>query len=180
MNIIPTALPEVLIIEPDVFGDERGYFFESYHVEKFREAGIPFIFVQDNESKSAKGVLRGLHYQSPPFEQGKLVRVIKGRVLDVAVDIRSTSPTFGKWVSVELSESNKRMCWIPSGFAHGFVSLEEGTIFSYKCTQLYNKAAERSIRWNDPQLAIHWGYDKPLLSAKDETAPLLHEIIPDF
>jgi dTDP-4-dehydrorhamnose 3,5-epimerase len=122
-----------------------------------------------------KGVLRGLHFQLPPFDQGKLIRVIRGAVLDVAVDIRRNSPTFGKWISVELSEENKQLCWIPSGFAHGFVTLTDDTVFSYKCTNYYNKPSERSIRWNDPGLSIEWGIENPLLSQKDAAAPLLAE-----
>lgn len=171
MEIIPTEIPDVLIIKPKVFADDRGYFFESYNLEKCTAAGIPAKFVQDNESKSAKGVLRGLHFQKPPFAQGKLVRVICGSVLDVAVDLRLQSPTYGKWVSVELTTKNKWMCWIPEGFAHGFLTLEENTIFSYKCTNFYNQASEGSIRWNDPALGIKWGIDNPSLSGKDIIAP---------
>ena len=138
MNVIKTGLDGLLIIEPDVYQDERGYFFESFNREKFIKIGLDFTFVQDNESKSAKGVLRGLHFQVPPFEQGKLVRVMKGAVLDVAVDLRKKSPTYGKWDCVELSEKNKRMYWIPAGFAHGFLTLEDDTVFFYKCTAVYN------------------------------------------
>lgn len=171
MEIIPTEIPDVLIIKPRIFADDRGYFFESYNREKFMAAGIEATFVQDNESKSAKGVLRGLHFQKPPFAQGKLVRVIRGAVLDVAVDLRQLSPTFGKWVAVELTAENKQMCWIPEGFAHGFLTLEDNTIFSYKCTNIYHQASEGSIRWNDPALGINWGTDNPSLSEKDITAP---------
>lgn len=171
MEIIPTEIPEVLIVKPQVFADDRGYFFESYNLEKFTAAGISAKFVQDNESKSAKGVLRGLHFQKPPFAQGKLVRVIRGAVLDVAVDLRQQSPTYGKWVAVKLTAENKWMCWIPEGFAHGFLTLEEETIFSYKCTNVYNQASEGSIRWNDPALGINWGTDNPNLSGKDSMAP---------
>lgn len=173
MEFLPLEIPEVLVIKPDVFTDDRGYFFESFHKEKFASNGIDLPFLQDNESKSQKGVLRGLHFQLPPFEQGKLVRVIKGAVLDVAVDIRKNSPTFGKWVSVTLSEENKLMCWIPSGFAHGFLTLYDNTIFSYKCTNVYNKASEGSIKWNDPAVGIDWGMSNPILSHKDLEAPLL-------
>lgn len=173
MEIVPLKIPDVLVIKPDVFADERGYFFESFQKEKFDTLGIKKNFLQDNESKSQKGVLRGLHYQLPPFAQGKLVRVIKGSVLDVAVDIRKHSLTFGKWVSVVLSEENKWMCWIPEGFAHGFISLENETIFSYKCTNIYHKPSERSILWNDSSLNINWGTETPILSPKDAEAPAL-------
>lgn len=173
MDFLPLELPEVIVVKPDVFSDDRGYFFESFQKEKFAAFGIDKPFVQDNESKSQKGVLRGLHFQLPPYAQGKLVRVVKGSVLDVAVDIRKNSPTFGKWVSVTLSEENKWMCWIPEGFAHGFITLEDNTIFAYKCTNIYHKASEGSIRWNDPKLSINWGTEQPLLSEKDAEAPLL-------
>lgn len=176
MQIEPTAIPDVILIKPDVFRDERGYFMESFHLEKFADLGITGKFVQDNESQSQKGVLRGLHFQRPPFAQGKLVRVIRGAVLDVAVDLRSNSPTFGKWVTMELSGENKWLCWIPEGFAHGFLTLEDNTVFSYKCTNFYHKASEGSIRWNDPQIGIEWGNISPSLSDKDAIAPLLNEI----
>src|SRR5690606_21623011 len=143
-------------------------------------AGIPDEFVQDNLSLSQKGVLRGLHYQAPPFGQGKLVSVLRGRVLDVAVDIRFGSPTFGKHVAVELSADNKRQLWIPEGFAHGFLSLENDTLFSYKCTNVYSKEHDRGVRWNDPALGIAWGIEEPLLSEKDTAQPLLSEIAADF
>ncbi|MCD4788545.1 MAG: dTDP-4-dehydrorhamnose 3,5-epimerase [Bacteroidales bacterium] len=172
MEIIKTKIPDLLIIKPDVFEDERGYFFESYNNEKFVKAGIDYKFVQDNESKSQKGVLRGLHFQNPPYAQGKLVRVMKGAVLDVAVDIRKNSPTYGQWASIELSESNKMMYWVPPGFAHGFVTLENNTVFFYKCTNLYNKQSEGSILWNDPDLNIDWIIDNPILSEKDKVSPL--------
>jgi dTDP-4-dehydrorhamnose 3,5-epimerase len=175
MEIIKSEIPDVLIIKPDVFQDERGYFFESFNEEKFREQGIDAHFVQDNESKSQKGVLRGLHFQRPPYAQGKLVRVMKGSVLDVAVDLRHNSAWFGKSVSIVLSESNKWMYWIPEGFAHGFLTLEENTVFFYKCTHLYHKAAEGSIRWNDPDLNINWGPSNPILSEKDQHAPFLKD-----
>ncbi len=177
MELIPTSIPEVLIIKPDVFGDERGYFFESYHEKKFQDFGISGSFIQDNESKSQKNVLRGLHFQREPFAQGKLIRVMSGAVLDVAVDIRRNSPTFGKWVSMVLSVENKYIAWIPVGFAHGFVTLEDNTIFTYKCTNFYNKESEGSIRWNDPELQINWGIDQPLLSEKDKLAPMLNEAV---
>jgi dTDP-4-dehydrorhamnose 3,5-epimerase len=177
MELIPTSIPDVKIIKPDVFGDDRGYFFESFHVDKFAAFGITDPFLQDNESRSQKNVLRGLHFQLPPFAQGKLIRVIRGAVLDIAVDIRRNSPTFGKWVSMELTGENKWICWIPAGFAHGFVTLEDDTIFTYKCSAMYNKASEGSIRWNDPDLNIDWGITDPLLSEKDKVAPLLRDAI---
>lgn len=175
MELIPTAISEIILIKPDVFSDDRGYFFESFHTEKFASLGINGPFVQDNESCSQKDVLRGLHYQLEPFAQGKLVRVIRGSVLDIAVDVRRNSPTFGKWVSMRLSGENKWICWIPKGFAHGFVTLEDDTVFTYKCSGLYNKASEASIRWNDPVLNIDWGISNPLLSDKDMVAPLFKD-----
>ena len=180
MEIIKTQIPGLLKIKPDVFEDERGYFFESYNREKFVQAGINYKFVQDNESKSQKGVLRGLHFQNPPHAQGKLVRVMKGAVLDVAVDIRKNSPTYGKWASIELSESNKMMYWIPPGFAHGFVTLENNTVFFYKCTNVYNKQSEGSIRWNDPDLNIDWKTKNPVLSEKDKIAPFFKDFESKF
>lgn len=180
MEIVETGIPDLLIVKPTVFEDHRGYFFESYNKEKFLQKGIDQNFVQDNESKSAKNVLRGLHFQKPPFAQGKLVRVMKGAVLDVAVDIRKMSPTYGKWASIVLTESNKWMYWIPPGFAHGFVTLEDDTVFFYKCTNMYNKASEGSIRWNDPDLNIDWGITEPLLSDKDREAPLFRDFISPF
>jgi dTDP-4-dehydrorhamnose 3,5-epimerase len=172
MEIIKTPLEGLLIIKPDVFEDERGYFFESYNREKFLAHGIDGVFVQDNESKSKKNVLRGLHFQNPPFAQGKLVRVLRGSVMDVAVDIRKSSLTYGQSSSIVLSERNKWMYWIPSGFAHGFLTLEDDTIFFYKCTNVYNKASEGAIRWNDPGLQINWGVSDPVISDKDKVAPL--------
>jgi len=175
MEIIKTPLAGLLIIKPDVFEDERGYFFESYNRDKFLAHGIDVTFVQDNESKSRKGVLRGLHFQNPPFDQGKLVRVMRGSVLDVAVDIRKNSPTYGKSSSIVLSGQNKWMYWIPTGFAHGFLTLEDDTIFFYKCTNVYNKESEGAIRWNDPDLGIDWGIGEPVISPKDEVAPMFRE-----
>ena len=180
MEIIKTKIEGLLILKPKVFLDDRGYFFESFRLDKFRELGIDFEFLQDNESKSQKGVLRGLHFQDPPFDQGKLIKVVKGAVIDVAVDIRVKSPTYGKWVSHELSEYNKTMFWIPPGFAHGFLTLEDETIFQYKCTNYYNKGCEGSIRWNDPELDIDWGIDKPLVSDKDKHAPLFIDLKSKF
>jgi len=180
MEIIKTDIPDLYIIKPRVFEDHRGYFFESYNKEAFLKNGIDQNFVQDNESKSGKNVLRGLHFQKPPFAQGKLVRVIKGAVLDVAVDLRKSSPTYGQWSSIELTEDNKLMYWIPPGFAHGFVTLAEETIFFYKCTNIYNKASEGSILWNDPDLNIDWGIDHPILSEKDQSAPLFKDFDSPF
>ncbi|MEI6886363.1 MAG: dTDP-4-dehydrorhamnose 3,5-epimerase [Bacteroidota bacterium] len=171
MEIIKTPLEGLLIIKPDVFEDERGYFFESFNYEKFLNLGLDLKFLQDNESKSRRNVLRGLHFQSPPFAQGKLVRVMRGSVLDVAVDIRKNSPTYGKWESIVLSGQNKWMYWIPEGFAHGFATLEDDTIFFYKCTKGFNKASEGSIFWNDPDLGIQWGMENPLISDKDKLSP---------
>jgi len=181
MEIVETKIPDLVIIKPTVFQDDRGYFFESYNKEKFISKGIDQNFVQDNESKSMKGVLRGLHFQKPPFSQGKLVRVMKGAVLDVAVDLRKKSPTYGQWESIKLTDENKFMYWVPPGFAHGFVTLEDHTVFFYKCTNVYNKESEGSIRWNDPVLNIDWGeINEPILSEKDQIAPLFDQFISPF
>lgn len=172
MIITPTALPDVLLIEPKVFGDARGFFFESYNRRAFAEAaGSDVDFVQDNHSRSTRGVLRGLHYQIQQ-PQGKLVRVVAGAVFDVAVDIRKTSPTFGKWAGIELSAENKKMVWVPPGFAHGFLVLSEVAEFLYKTTDYYAPNYERSIAWNDPDIGIAWPLAgaTPLLSAKDQAA----------
>ncbi len=169
-----------MIIKPIVFEDERGYFFESFNRDKFEQAGVDLQFVQDNESKSQKGVLRGLHFQNPPYAQGKLVRVMRGRVLDVAVDIREGSPTYGQWESIELSGENKFMYWIPPGMAHGFATLEDDTIFFYKCTNIYNKESEGSMRWDDKDLAIDWGIENPILSEKDKISPLFKDFKTKF
>jgi dTDP-4-dehydrorhamnose 3,5-epimerase len=167
MNIIPTDIPDVLIIEPRVFGDERGFFYESYNRKAMTAAGIPDDFVQDNHSRSARGVLRGLHYQTQ-HTQGKLVRVISGSVYDVAVDLRKSSPTFGKWVGIELSAENKRMAWIPPGFAHGFVVTSDNAEFLYKTTDYWAPEFERSLLWNDPALGITWPLTgAPTIAAKD-------------
>jgi dTDP-4-dehydrorhamnose 3,5-epimerase len=176
MNVVATAIPDVLILEPRVFGDERGFFFESFNRRAFAElAGREVDFVQDNHSRSAKNVLRGLHYQIK-HPQAKLVRVIQGGVLDVAVDIRRSSPTFGKHVAVELSAENKRMVWIPEGFAHGFVTLSESAEFLYKTTDYWYPEHERCIRWDDPALGIDWGLETvPALSGKDARGKLLAE-----
>lgn len=175
MKITPTAIPHVLIIEPKVFGDERGFFMESFNQKIFDEAvGRHVEFVQDNHSRSAKGVLRGLHYQIQQ-PQGKLVRVTSGVVFDVAVDIRQSSPTFGQWVGVELTGENHRQLWVPEGFAHGFLVVSESADFLYKTTEYYAPAHERAIRWDDPGLGIQWpdAGVKPQLSAKDQKAPTL-------
>ncbi|MGI6346849.1 MAG: dTDP-4-dehydrorhamnose 3,5-epimerase [Limisphaerales bacterium] len=179
MNVIDTNIEGVKIIEPKVFGDSRGYFFESWNKGKFSEAGIHADFVQDNESFSSFGVLRGLHYQLPPYSQAKLVRVIQGTVLDVAVDIRTDSPSFGKHVSVELSGENKRQFFLPRGMAHGFVVLSETAVFSYKCDNIYAPTHEASIRFDDPELAIDWlvPQEKFLLSPKDLNAPLFKNAV---
>jgi dTDP-4-dehydrorhamnose 3,5-epimerase len=180
LEVIKTELKGLLIIKPKVFGDERGYFFESYNEDTYRNAGIDYIFVQDNISKSKRGTIRGLHYQVGDKAQGKLCKVIYGKVLDVAVDIRFGSPTFGKYFSSELSEENHTQLWIPPGFAHGFSVLSEEAIFSYKCTALYSKEHERAILYNDPSLNINWKVENPIVSGKDAKAKLLQEIQNDF
>jgi dTDP-4-dehydrorhamnose 3,5-epimerase len=183
MRLLPTALPGVVLIEPAVFRDERGWFSESYNEARFNAAladiglPVPRRFVQDNHSCSKAGVLRGLHYQLPPHAQGKLVRVVQGAAWDVAVDIRADSPTFGRWVSVELSAANQRQLWIPEGYAHAFLALQDETHFLYKTTDFYAKDCERSIRWDDPAIGITWplppGLAAPLVAPKDAAAPLL-------
>lgn len=178
MEVLKTAIEGLLIIEPTVFGDSRGYFFESYNKQRFNEAtGLDIDFVQDNQSKSCYGVLRGLHFQKPPYAQSKLVRCVRGRVLDVAVDIRKSSPTFGKYVAVELTEDNHRQLFIPHGFAHGFVVLSEEAIFQYKCDNFYHKESEGAIAWNDPEINIDWTipFDDVILSDKDKVNPLLKD-----
>ena len=173
MNIIRTEIPDVVIIEPRVFGDSRGYFFESFSEREFKEQVADVNFVQDNESKSCFGVVRGLHFQKPPHAQAKLVRVVKGKVLDVAVDIRKGSPTYGRHVEVELSEDNHRMVFIPKGFAHGFAVLSEEAVFQYKCDDYYAPETEGAVAWNDPDLDIDWRLplDKVILSVKDTAHP---------
>ena len=175
MNATPLALPDVILLEPRVFGDDRGWFYESFNARSFAAAtGLEVTFVQDNHSRSSKGVLRGLHFQLPPAAQGKLVRAVAGSIFDVAVDIRRSSPTFGRWVGELLSAENKRQMWVPAGFAHGFLALEDGTEVLYKTTDFYNKAAEGAVRWDDPDIGIAWpGELAPLLAAKDAAAPLL-------
>ena len=178
MKIIETRLPGCVVIEPAVFGDERGFFFETWNAARFGERGLPTKFVQSNVSSSSRGVLRGLHYQWPN-PQGKLVSVLEGEVYDVAVDIRRGSPTFGQWEAVMLSAENKRQFWIPEGFAHGFAVVSERAIFSYLCTALYDRAADASVRWDDPAIGVGWPVSDPQLSAKDAVAPLLADIAPD-
>jgi len=180
LNVIETLLPGVRILEPKVWADARGYFMETYHAKRFREIGIDFPFVQDNHSRSVRGVLRGLHYQEPNA-QGKLVRCTRGAVYDVALDIRRGSPQFGKWVAVELTEENRRMLWVPPGFAHGFCALTDADVV-YKCTALYDAENDRSILWNDPDLGIDWPLSSPLQSPKDAAAPRLKDapLLPRF
>ena len=176
MKKIETAIPGVYIIEPQVFGDHRGYFMETYSTEKFHAIGIDNEFVQDNQSFTAqKGTLRGLHFQNDPMAQAKLVRVTRGAVLDVAVDLRKGSPTYKQWVSVELSAENKRMFFIPRGFAHGFVTLTDDVEFVYKVDNLYSKENDRGIRFNDPEIGVDWGVEEPILSQKDTTSPFLKD-----
>ena len=175
MKVIPTAIEEVKLVVPDVFGDDRGYFFESWNAEKYIEAKIDCNWIQDNESRSRFGVLRGLHYQMPPYTQAKLVRVICGRVLDVAVDIRKGSPGFGKYVATELSSENKHQLFIPRGFAHGFAVLSQEAVFAYKCDNKYMPSHERGIRFDDPEIGIDWqlGVKEYILSEKDRKNPCL-------
>lgn len=181
MNIIKTTINDLLILEPKVFGDERGFFYESFNQSQFETAiGRSVTFVQDNHSRSSKGVLRGLHYQLAPFSQGKLVRCTHGKVFDVAVDIRPRSSSFGKWVGVELSAENKRQLWIPEGFAHGFITLSKSAEFLYKTTDYYMPEYERCILWNDPSLKINWPlFQTPILSDKDKNGQLLSILVAD-
>lgn len=180
MEVIETKLKGVLVLQPKVFEDARGYFFESYNENLFKQAGLDLKFVQDNQSLSQKGVLRGLHFQNNPHAQGKLVRVITGAVFDVAVDIRKSSPTYGQWFGMELNEKNKTMMYIPEGFAHGFATLQDNTIFSYKCTHFYNKASEDCLLWNDPDIGINWNLENPLLSEKDLQGKRIKEFVSLF
>ncbi len=183
MKLVPAPLPGVLVVEPTVFADDRGWFMETFHEPRWRAGfaalGLPAprVFVQDNHSCSRAGVLRGLHYQLPPHAQGKLVRVVKGAAFDVAVDLRRGSPTCGRWFGTELTAANRRQLWVPEGFAHGFVALEDDTHFLYKVTAVYAKESERSLRWDDPAIGIEWplppGLAAPLLAPKDAAAPLL-------
>ena len=175
MQVVNTELPEVLIIAPKLFGDQRGFFLETYQLSRYVEHGITRPFVQDNLSRSAYGVLRGLHLQNPKA-QGKLVSVMRGRVLDVALDVRLGSPNFGRHVAVELSEETRRQLWVPRGFAHGFVILSESADFFYKCDEVYSPKDEITVRWDDPAIGINWGVANPSLSARDGAAPLLAEV----
>ena len=169
IEIFPTPLPGLLVLKPRLFADERGYFLEPFNQRTFAAAtGLDVTFVQDNESRSAKGVLRGLHFQNAPHGQAKLVRVAAGAVIDVCVDLREDSPTFGQHFAYRLDDQERRMLYVPAGMAHGFVALEEGTVFSYKCSTYYHPPAERIIRWNDPDLAIDWGIEQPIVSARDQ------------
>ncbi|PCJ66436.1 MAG: dTDP-4-dehydrorhamnose 3,5-epimerase [Bacteroidetes bacterium] len=180
MKIERTHIEGLLIIKPTVFGDDRGHFFESFREDTLHQEGLTDKFVQDNQSFSAKGILRGLHFQKAPYAQGKLVRVINGAVLDVAVDIRKESKTYGQHYKIELNEDNKTMFYIPPGFAHGFLTLTNNTIFCYKCTDYYNKDSEGSIFWNSPALAIDWNTNSPILSDKDKEAPFFGEFESPF
>jgi len=183
MKVVETNLPGCVVLEPQVFGDERGFFYESFNRDKLTAIGLPPHFVQGNVSRSARGVLRGLHYQQPKA-QGKLVSVLDGEVWDVAVDVRRGSPTFGQWTAVVLSADNKRHFWIPEGFAHGFVTLSETALFNYVCTDTYDRDADAGIRWNDATLAIDWPVSTPSLSAKDAALPFLEDVdearLPEF
>ncbi|MEX1192054.1 MAG: dTDP-4-dehydrorhamnose 3,5-epimerase [Brumimicrobium sp.] len=181
MKIVQTKIKDLVIIEPTVFGDERGYFFESYNEKEWLKfMGFSPGFIQDNESLSSKNVLRGLHFQAPPYDQGKLVRVVKGKVLDVAVDIRKNSPTYGMHEKVVLTGQNKKQFYVPSGFAHGFLTLEDDTIFSYKCTNTYMPKSENGIIWNDSDLAIEWEVNNPLISEKDKLQPKFSKFVSPF
>lgn len=181
MTIETFDLPGLVLIKPQVFEDERGYFLESFNLNKFEELlGFAPQFVQDNESMSGKDVLRGLHFQAPPYEQAKLIRVVQGAVTDVCVDIRAKSPTYGQHLKIELSAKNKHMLFIPAGFAHGFVTRQDETIFAYKCTGFYNKASECAIHWNDPDLGIEWNVEDPVVSDKDKRAPLFRNLKSTF
>ena len=180
MKISDSPIKDLLIIQPTVFEDERGYFYEPYNKKLFEQHGINVEFVQDNQSLSQAGVLRGLHFQNPPFAQGKLVRVVKGGILDVVVDIRKASATYGKHFDIELNEKNKTMLWIPAGFAHGFLTLEKDTIFSYKCSNYYSKQSEGCILWNDALIGIDWGIENPVLSEKDKVGSAFGSFVSEF
>jgi dTDP-4-dehydrorhamnose 3,5-epimerase len=180
MKITTTPIEGLLIIEPQVFKDERGYFYESYNIHKFREVGIRENFIQDNQSLSQKGAIRGLHFQAAPFAQGKLVRVVQGAVFDVAVDIRKNSSTYGQHFDIELTGENMLMFYIPAGFAHGFETLADNTIFQYKCTNVYNKSSEGGVLWNDPDLNINWQTKEPIISIKDQELPTFNTFVSPF
>lgn len=180
MKLKTTEFEGLCIIESKVFGDHRGYFYEGYNRKVLENEGLRIDIAQTNISKSQAGVVRGLHFQNPPFAQGKLIRVLKGAVLDVVVDIRKNSKTYGQHYAIELSEENAKALWVPSGFAHGFKTLADETLFYYDCTEVYNKDSEGSIRWNDPELNIDWGIEDPVLSEKDEQAPLFKDFVSQF
>ena len=180
MNFVKTEIEGLIVIEPKVFKDDRGYFYESYNYDLFRINGVEDVFVQDNESLSQKNVLRGLHFQKPPYSQAKLIRVVQGKVLDVAVDLRKNSKTYGKHCAIELSSENKKMFYIPEGFAHGFLTLEDDTIFSYKCSGFYNPSSEDALLWNDKYLNINWNVENPILSEKDKIAKDFNDFITPF
>ena len=180
MRFSNVEIEGLVVIDPRVFEDDRGYFFEAFNVEVFRKNGIHEVFVQDNESLSDKNVLRGLHFQNPPYSQAKLIRVVQGSVLDVAVDLRKDSKTYGHYYSIELSAENKKMFYIPAGFAHGFLTLEDNTIFSYKCSNLYNKDSEDALLWDDEDLKIHWNIENPILSEKDKGANKFNQFVTQF
>lgn len=180
VTVIDTGFEGLLLFEPKVFEDPRGYFFESFNDDVYAKAGLKAKFVQDNQSLSQKAVLRGLHFQNPPYEQGKLVRVIKGAVLDITLDIRKKSPTYGKHFSVELNETNKKCLYVPPGFAHGFSTLENNTIFFYKCTNYYNKNSEGAVLWNDSDLNINWNIANPTLSEKDSNSKPFKDLVSLF
>jgi dTDP-4-dehydrorhamnose 3,5-epimerase len=175
MKVIPQTLPDLLLIEPDVFGDARGFFLETYNEARYAQAGLAQRFVQDNLSLSRRGILRGLHFQNP-HPQGKLVQVLQGEVWDVAVDIRERSPTFGRWHAVQLSGENKQQLWVPPGFAHGFLVLSDTALFHYKCTEVYSPRDEWTLRWDDPEIGIRWPMETPQLSAKDQKGLALRDI----
>ena len=181
MKIRETSLPSVFVIEPAVFADERGFFMETWRLDRFRDIGIDVPFVQDNHSRSSRGVLRGLHFQEP-HAQGKLIRCVRGSVFDVAVDVRVGSPTFSRWFGVDLTEENRLMLWVPPGFAHGFLTLSDVADVTYKCTDYYDPSSERSILWNDPDIGIEWPKGEARLSKKDATAPRLEgaEVLPSY
>lgn len=180
MKLTELDIKGLILLEPAVFYDDRGLFFESFSIPKLENSGIPVHFPQENQSLSHKGVLRGLHFQAPPFDQGKLVRVTKGAVDDVVVDLRKSSSTYGQHMTVRLDDVHHRMLWIPPGFAHGFITLEENTVFLYKVTKVYNKESEGGILWNDPELNINWGYENPVVSEKDRVLPLMKDLKPVF
>ena len=180
MTVTPTQLPDVLVVEPRLFEDDRGSFMESYNAQRYAEVGIAAAFVQDNVSRSRQGTLRGLHFQAPPHGQAKLVSVLQGAVYDVAVDLRVGSPTFGEWVGVELTAENRRQLFVPVGFAHGFVVTSETAVFAYKCSSGYAPHAEGAVVWNDPSLAIDWPVDHPALSSKDAAAPHFTDVLSPF